>query len=277
VFSMYEHLSAFIDDLPETLDLLYSRVLSRLESDLGRVSIASCMRLVMASRAGLTSVELRRQLAHCVGVDVPPVVFARLWRSYAPLLEVVDEVEGTVAVANATLAHVVRERYGLDGRSAHETHALLARYHQILADPTSDGGFEARHRHHLLALPFHLTRAARWVDLTATLSNLRFVQAMCAAGLRDELLAEYIMPEGGGVGLQRAQAAGLERVLANPRVAEMRDFVARNLPVIGANPTLVLQQALCEPAGTRPRAHAEELLKTVTRPELTVRPPSSVS
>ena len=192
MFSVYEHLTSFVQGLPETLDALYTRVLARLEGDLGRASVESCFRLVSVSRAGLTSVELSRQLTHCAGVDLPPVVFARLWRSVAPFLDVVDEEEGAVAVANSTLIGVVRERYGLDGRSVHETHALLARYHLLLADPTRDGTFQARHKHHLLALPFHLAHAARWADLVATLSNVYFVQAMCAAGLRAELLAECV-------------------------------------------------------------------------------------
>ena len=79
------------------------------------------------------------------------------------------------------------------------------------------------------------------------------------------------MDEGGVGELQRAHTAALARVLAHPRVTEMREFVARNLPVIGSSPALSLQQALCEPVGTRPRIHAEELLKTASRPEMTVR------
>jgi len=261
VFSVYERLTSFITALPGSLEGLYAQVLDRLEADVGHAAIEGSVQLVLLSRDGLSSSELRKQLKFVLGVDTPPMPFARLWRNFAPFLSVSNEAEGLVSIVNGTLKTAVKERYRLDSSTLMKRHRQLARYFIAVADPSGDKSFRGRNRGSLLSLPYHLTRGALWSELASVLGSLAFVQAKCAVGLSSELLSDYQHSDG----LSRVQSAGLDRILEQSSVTGMRDFIARNLRFVGVNPTLTLQQAINENEGTCARQQADALYSNLAR------------
>ena len=110
--------------------------------------------------------------------QLPVVVWSRVYFDLAPYVSPrASEGASLLSFFHKELADVARERY-VDGRAA-ELHGVLADVIKKLAGATDEktGDWEWNGSAHALAeLPFHLTRAERWDDVFATLTDFTYLE-----------------------------------------------------------------------------------------------------
>ena len=110
--------------------------------------------------------------------QMPVVVWSRLYFDLAPYLSPrASEGASLLTFFHKELADAAQHRY-VDGQSA-QMHDVLAGVMQALARGKDAGAREWRGSAHALAeLPYHLTRAERWDDLFATLTDFTYLEQM---------------------------------------------------------------------------------------------------
>ncbi len=108
--------------------------------------------------------------------QLPVVVWSRLHFDLAPYLSPrASEGASLLSFFHKELADAAQKRY-VDGRSA-QLHDVLANVMQRLARGKDAGAREWKGSAHALAeLPYHLTRAERWDDLSATLTDFTYLE-----------------------------------------------------------------------------------------------------
>lgn len=231
----------------------FEAVLVRLESDPAYASVASeqavpvLFGFLAHSRRGLQTDELTDLLIrHCTCSGV-------------------DEVERRQAALDAVNLYLRQVRPFLVRRQGRHDFfyesfrwAALRRYagtewHALLAEYFRDQPFSNRRK--LDEEPWQQLRAGRWSDLRATLCDLDFVVAKCAAGMIRDLVADFESAE-------REAPDGAD--LRNEEWTEWKQFVSLEAhhfeQGIARFPALVQQQALNQPKQGRISAVARAWL-----------------
>ena len=178
----YEEITARIDDLPDETQPLFAWILRRLEGDDGfrdvhgdlngsRIVRSFCSS-VAVSRAGMAEWELAELAGDSSGNTA---ALARLLRPYLMYRgELLDFFHGQIREAAASL-------YLDDETKRLAAHRSVADLFGSRADPGGDGTWAGApgYPRGVSELPFHLTESRTWDKLSATLTDLGFLEAKC--------------------------------------------------------------------------------------------------
>ncbi len=252
----FDAVSDLAQDVPRMLHQVFTRLSDPAEH--GLALVRATLGLLCVTRWGLAEDELlallaaddvvERELAerspHWPLEGFPFVVWARLQADLAPYLAARDA--GGVDVHDFYHGAVRRsaDQFAFAGREAQAVHAQLADYFggKVASAPQPNRFAAAMpNRRKLSELPYHQTNARAWGPLVATLTDLTFLEAKCAAGLTGDLVGDY----------NRAAAAMPPQGEAFTPLAAWRAFVVRERAAFEANASIdgfVLQQARNQPA-----------------------------
>ena len=124
-----------------------------------------------------------------------------------------------------------------------QRHAKLAEYFASQPLWLEHSGQEDANRSKLRELPYQQMRAQLWDELEATLTDLDFVEAMCASGMTFDLVREYqaaldALPEAQEEGLDRVKRAEQLRHYAESLVAYAQGNVASLEAIPSVKPSM---------------------------------------
>ncbi len=195
LFGDFNRLEQFIAALPTDVPGMFHAVLDRVEQDHGHELVARWLALVATGRDGLLESELLELLARGGEDRLPAAVFARVYRSLSAYLKPRAAVgggeEGLIDFFHRQLAKVVADRYLPEVDSQPERHRELAGYFHRKLNPHGADPFSGNYPRGLAELPYHQIQGQAWQDLETTLTDLRFVQAKCVAGMTFDLVRDY--------------------------------------------------------------------------------------
>jgi WD40 repeat protein len=236
----------------------------------GHMLVRRSLGYLRAAKEGLTEDEMVDVLSadSCVMGDfktrfpkspqvnqLPMVVWSRLYYDLKPYLT--ERGAKGAAVLNffhRQMREVATSEY-LDPAAKIARHRALAQY--FASKPDAFGG-NVYNTRKLSELPYQQRKSGMWDDLEATLCNLSFIEAKCAAGLIYDLLADY-------------DAATLTPELpdgAKARIAAFAQFVRAQAHLLSTHPHLTFQQALNEPDAAAPAQSAAARADVDKRPRL---------
>ncbi|MBI3610877.1 MAG: DUF4062 domain-containing protein [Nitrospirae bacterium] len=189
IFGKFEEVAGRVNELPDNVPALFDQVLERISSDFKNAPlIQDCMSYIACGRHGMTTEELKTLLrVHAPRIDsktepkkLPDMLWARLYRTFKPYL---FERSGVIDFFHSQLKEAVGSRYLQNEADRKETHKAIADY------------FESRWREPysraLDELPHQRTKAEDWEGVKKTLTDLRFIEAKCAAKMVYQLIADY--------------------------------------------------------------------------------------
>jgi WD40 repeat protein len=184
VFSQFEKLETRVAKLPDTVPQLFDQVLERIESDLNQALVRDCMSFIACGRHGMTAEELQELLKHHApeknAQKLPDMLWARLCRSFSGYL---IHRSDAIDFFHQQLKDAVLKRYLESQDESNSTHIQIANY------------FERRLRDSYLRaleeLPYQRTEAEQWGEVEKILTDIRFVEQKCAAGMTYSLLSDY--------------------------------------------------------------------------------------
>ena len=189
----------------------------------GEVLVKTFLGIFSAARHGLSETEILELLSGDEEVmadlkarsarsleanGIPAVVWLRLYHDLAPYL---TETSVDQAVLFNFYHRLVGETIKLNYLHP-EYHSKLARYFRHKADPTGDSTWSDNYVHSLSELPFQQTESgSMWDELESTLTELRFIEAKCKAGMGYDLISDYNHAELAWPGQKKKQRKEDER------------------------------------------------------------------
>ena len=189
VFGKFDELSIRVNSLPDNVPALFDQVLGRIESDFNNaLLVQDCMSLIACGRYGMTAEELQillRNHAPHIGSEavperLPDMLWTRLYRAFSAYL---FRRSGVIDFFHTQLKEAVGKRYLQQGADRKNTHKTIADY------------FETRwlepYIRALDELPHQRTKAEDWEGVEKTLTDLRVIEAKCAAGMTYDLISDY--------------------------------------------------------------------------------------
>ena len=188
VFGDFEQLPRRIDSLPDAVPTLFDQVLERIESDFNPDLVRDCMSYIACGKQGMTSEELQTLLiAHACQLEtggepekLPDMLWACLYRSFGAYL---FERSGVIDFFHGQLKEAVGKRYLEKEADRNATHKIIADYF--------DNRWRETYIRALDELPHQRVKAEDWDGIEQTLTDLRFIEAKCAAGMTYELILDY--------------------------------------------------------------------------------------
>ena len=201
LFGSYEALDERIDKLPPRLPDLFAQVLGRLEHDHTRPLVESVCRWLVAARSGLLESEVLELLRPRRFTSAQWVHLYRALEFYLrPMEEAPGRQKGTglIGFFHDQLRFAVYQRYlqmsssDDDPTEAYRaSHRELAGYFHCQLNPDDSPPWSSAFPRGLSELPYHQTLGEVWGNLEATLTDLRFVEAKCIAGMTFDLVRDY--------------------------------------------------------------------------------------
>jgi hypothetical protein len=221
----------------------------------GAALVSRFLGLLTAARRGLTEDEILDLLSEDAEVmsdlgrrspdspkidRLPVVVWSRLRFDLEPYLsERSADRTRVLAFYHRQFEQVARDQY-LSGADAQRTHRQLAGYfsrqpHNI----DSEGAVPTPNYRKASEWTYHIARVADWQVMTAALTDVGHLQAKCAAGMIEDLMADFALA---------IAEADVERALL---LRQWRDVLRREAELIrhhaSAIPQIVYQQAYNAP------------------------------
>ncbi|HLF83633.1 MAG TPA: DUF4062 domain-containing protein, partial [Blastocatellia bacterium] len=182
VFGDFERLMERIAGLPDDVAGLFEQVLRRLEGDQGEELVRSALSLLECSRHGLLESEMLQLLARAGEEQLPPSIWARLYRSLQFYLRPPGEgSESALDFFHRQLSKAVRKKYLASEDDGVIIHRRLADCFYRKADPTADGMWKANDPRALSELPYHLSQAQRYDELFRIAGDETFLNAQASA------------------------------------------------------------------------------------------------
>eukprot|EP00276_Gloeochaete_wittrockiana_P009833 CAMPEP_0184652704 /NCGR_PEP_ID=MMETSP0308-20130426/10405_1 /TAXON_ID=38269 /ORGANISM="Gloeochaete witrockiana, Strain SAG 46.84" /LENGTH=2826 /DNA_ID=CAMNT_0027087733 /DNA_START=120 /DNA_END=8601 /DNA_ORIENTATION=+ len=326
VFGIYEAVTDFIKSMPDDLALLYGNFLKRLENDHGADLVQDALCLLVCSRTGLLEQELLEMLAAPKEVQLPRGKWARLYNSLDFSLRS-SNGGGMLSFYYKQLERAVVVRYFQDLRVKILYHRTFAQY--LLRRFTFVKGPNLRNPHNfavwrrvvqacrkfaanasrtmpsldrlkfhltkefspraLEMIPFQLLKGRMWEDLETVLTNMKFIQAKCAAGMTYDLISDYMafmeairkhaddtLPRTSSENileddlLELGELSNVPSDMAMTRVKHFFRFVRKNGYLLSQEPSLLFQLAYNEADFTAPAiaARARAIVGADTAPWL---------
>eukprot|EP01138_Halocafeteria_seosinensis_P010237 gb/GECG01010455.1/.p1 GENE.gb/GECG01010455.1/~~gb/GECG01010455.1/.p1 ORF type:complete len:2817 (+),score=410.58 gb/GECG01010455.1/:1-8451(+) len=250
--------------------------------DNGHLIVRDALTLLECSRHGLRENELLELLAPPGKSQLPPVVWARLYRSLELYLRPLgEEDEGMLGFFHQQMMIAVRRRYLQDNRRAEaEVCGRLTEYFFNKADPTGDGQWLGDQKRYFLDLVYYQLRALDLSGLRRTLGDLLFIQRRAEQGvgsmehllrdyydaqeelrtLRYSLLREKLKEEQGASPKEEEDFSAARSSLLQ-WIGEFLVFVSSHHSTLTSYPKLTFQYALNQPDSSTPFQTAEKLVK----------------
>ncbi|XP_074640264.1 telomerase protein component 1-like isoform X2 [Tubulanus polymorphus] len=279
VFGVFEKIGEKLKSMPQTVHSLLQDILARLESDHGKVLIATALSLLACVRDGLLDEELYATLSYGLQLKsssatvqavinmklsadelVPPAKYAGLLRSIRTFLrETTANMDGPITLAHNDIIEAVHHRYlrGFSsGRELH-LHAILAGYfYQQACQWNMDVPWCGKNIRAFKELPYHLACCGDYKTLGETLCDLIFICRKCQYGKITKLLDDFQVPEIKGTGRERL------KFLNSQRIVEYREFLKKNQHIFIRFPNLVTQQAANDVPGSAPYVDGQMATKS---------------
>jgi WD40 repeat protein len=247
-------------DVPGVIRDLFARLAA--QGNHGEMLVSRSLGYLTAAKNGLAEDELldllsadeevmadfRQRSPYSPDVDrLPVVVWSRLFHDLEPYLTTrVADVTVLMTFYHLQPVEVVEADY-LAGKQGQNRHRALAAYFQRQGLRVG----EAPNMRKLSELPHHQIRGKMWFELAATLTDLQFLEAKCAAGMTHDLVAEYSMA---------VSAMGIPE--ANRRAIDpFARFVRARSHVLARRPDLIAQEAFNFAASGPVLERAEQVLK----------------
>lgn len=239
VFGVFEQISDRIKAMGEKLPKLFEEVLIRLELDHGKLLVQDTCSLIGVSRGGLLESEIRAL------ISVTDKSWVSFLRSLSAFLK--PSGEGELTFFHQQFLAAVTKRYIPNPRAVAKYHVKLAEGFYDKGDPMKDGRWSGGNDVRAIReLPYHLTKAEKWDQLTAVLTDLSFIELKVSHDLLYDLIEDYNVATGDGV----------PNYDGKKTVREFKDFVKANSHVLHRNPSLTFQQAANQPQHTAPAKEA---------------------
>ena len=182
VFGEFERVTERIASLPHTVEELFEQVLERLERDHGRELVESALSLLDCSRHGLLESEMLELLRRGEEDQLPPGIWAPLFRSLKFYLRPPGESgEGALDFFHRQLARAARKRYLENEEQKIAVHSRLAETFSRKVDPTGDRQWSGNYPRGLSELPYHLREAQLFEGLFRTARDESFLSAQIAS------------------------------------------------------------------------------------------------
>lgn len=172
-----------------------AQVSSAVASRVGYYIVRDALSLLVCSRHGLSEDELLEMLAPDGRARLPPVVWARLYRSLELYLRPMgDDAQGLLGFFHEQMVFAVQRRY-LDHRAklAVAVSARLLDYFSSRADPLGTLSYNGTNIRYMQDLVHYQLRAHRYAELYRTLGCVQFIQrrAFHGPGSMEHLLRDY--------------------------------------------------------------------------------------
>ncbi|KAL6066503.1 Telomerase protein component 1 [Balamuthia mandrillaris] len=235
VFGSFEKVKSKIQSMAETVPALFDQVLVRLEEEHGKTLVRDALALLASSRHGLLEIEMLDLLG------VNSSIWSSLYLSLKLFLRPIGKSgEGVLDFFHRQLAKAVHRNYLSVEEDARNYHERLANYFMAKSTPLGQQEPEwqpDRNPRAILELPYHLTLAAKWDQLGASLANLKFMEAKCLLGGSYGLVEDYLR-------VQRHKGDGTcpAAFFRSREIEKCGEFVLRNIHVLSSHSKLVLQQ-----------------------------------
>jgi hypothetical protein len=187
---VYEEVTRRIEALPGQVGPLFDWILARLEADpgfqdaegrpVGGDLVARYASYLSLGRSGMAQSELADLVSPGDGAGLPANPQGNVAALRALLRPYLMQRGNLLDFFHGQVREAVQERYLADGEARREAHADIARYFRYRVDPAGDGSFGGDSVRGLSELPWHLTEAGLWDELTDTLTNFRFLERKVA-------------------------------------------------------------------------------------------------
>ncbi|RYG41691.1 hypothetical protein EON68_02800, partial [archaeon] len=241
---------------------------------IGRQVVKKALTLIECSRHGLQEGELLELLAPRGKRMLPPLVWARLYRSLELYLHPLGEEEnGMLGFFSQQMVHAVRKRYLQNNRLREaEVCSRLADYFMAKADPSRDGMYQGEGLRYFEDLVYYHIRALRIDSIKGILGSLIFIErrARRGAGQMERLLRDYHMTQEEIRGLKlsvlkammsRSEFNKFSRAALLSWLGEYMVFVGSHHTQLTSYPSLAFQYALNQPDISGPHIEAVNLLQ----------------
>lgn len=191
LFGSFADLTERIRRLPAETPELFGQVLVRLEGEFGPELTDVLLAGIALARTGLLDSEL---------IDLPDLErplpalhWNRFYRAIEPYAHQRDEEAGatTIRFFHDQLTAAVAARYLGTLPARQEAHARLARLFRLNARDEERQSWRREATRALSELPHHLLGAGMTEPFVATVTDLDFIEAKCAAGLTEGLADDY--------------------------------------------------------------------------------------
>lgn len=164
---------------------------------IARQIVKKTLTLIDASRHGLQESELLELLAPRGKKLLPPIVWARLYRSLELYLHPLgDEENGMLGFFSQQMVNAVRNRYLQNNRLREaEVCSRLATFFRAKADPSDDFSFSGESQRYIEDLVYYHLRALKIDDVKEILGSLIFIERRSkrGAGQMELLLRDYYL------------------------------------------------------------------------------------
>src|SRR5262249_13817731 len=150
------------DDVPT----LFEQVLERLEKDHGVALVCQTLSLLSCARHGLLENELLVLLGRSGEIQLPAIIWSRLYRSLGSYLRPgTAATEGAIAFFHLQLHDAVHKRYLRSADDLYRYHSILAGYFSQIITEQSGLHAVVRQTRAYRELPFHQASAGMWREL----------------------------------------------------------------------------------------------------------------
>eukprot|EP01125_Pyxidicula_operculata_P019749 TRINITY_DN7182_c0_g1_i1.p1 TRINITY_DN7182_c0_g1~~TRINITY_DN7182_c0_g1_i1.p1 ORF type:complete len:1565 (+),score=417.22 TRINITY_DN7182_c0_g1_i1:40-4734(+) len=287
VFGVFERVSAFIQNMADTVPRLFEEVLKRIENDHreltnnnndgydSRKLVVQALCLLTESRGGLLQSEMLDLLGYTKDSkdSLPESKWAAIYRSLKNYLRPVgdtssseSESSGVLDFFHQQLPKAIKRLYLGDKNESFtkELNLSMANYFWEKADTEKDGSWDSGNKRALNFVVYHQIKAHSWKDLPTSLCSLAFIEAKCEIGLTYDLVADYLMFN------EYKQKAQIPEKITK-EVEEYQRFVMGRSHVLTNNPNLTFSMAYSLPSDSLPcqQAHKRYYVTGVeTRPFL---------
>jgi telomerase protein component 1 len=191
LFGNFADLNERIHRLPDETAKLFDQVLVRLEGDFEPQLSEILLTGIALARSGLLDSEL---------IELPDpqralhtLQWIRFYRAIEPYTQQRDEIAGatTIRFFHEQMTRAVEARYLGTSRLRQNAHARLAKLFKQNAFHEVRNVWRREATRALSKLPHHLLGAGMREPFVATVTALDFVEAKCASGLTDNVVADY--------------------------------------------------------------------------------------
>eukprot|EP01129_Flabellula_baltica_P011895 TRINITY_DN5286_c0_g1_i1.p1 TRINITY_DN5286_c0_g1~~TRINITY_DN5286_c0_g1_i1.p1 ORF type:complete len:1465 (-),score=299.18 TRINITY_DN5286_c0_g1_i1:13-4407(-) len=193
VFGVFEKVSEFIENMPDTVPHLFETVIRRLENDHGYDLVRLALSLITCSRGGLLEIEMISLLGDS-DEPLPQHIWSSLYRSLINYLRPPGEDgEGVLDFFHQQFPKAVKRAYLHDEEYVRFVNEKMGKYFWKKADPTRNGLWDVSYPRSINYAPTYLIKSKQWEILAHSICNLKFIELKCKQKLTYDLVNDYIL------------------------------------------------------------------------------------